>query len=340
MKKVLLALTLAAALSASPALAVEELTYQSFWGAAHQLNKTMIEPWCKGLTPATNGEYIMHFNNLNTLVKTDSVASSIKNGSLEAGGIQLQTAVSMMPLSQLLSLPFLVQNAEEACIMANKMYETFPEIRAEIGDNFHLLAYMGSDRFSFVATKGLIKSPADLAGKRVLIWAPYQIEEVKAWGGMPVQVTSSETYMGLQRGLGEVAYVPAPAIESNKLSEVGKFLTLIPSRSLPMTIVINKDVWQRLSPEAQKYFNENSGFTLTQRLGNGLVELTTADNAKHVANGCEIYELNLEEQAVFKQVAATANQAYWEDMLKRNKVDNPAEWIAKVEQLAAETFGR
>jgi TRAP-type C4-dicarboxylate transport system substrate-binding protein len=340
MKKTWLALSLLACLAASPASAAEELSYQSFWGAAHALNKTVIEPWCAGLAKATDGAFVMHYNALNTLIKADAMPTAIRNGSLEAGGIQMQTAVSMMPLSQLLSLPFLVQNAEEACIMAQKMYETFPEVRAEIDANFKLLALAGSDRYAFVATRSLIKTPADLAGKRVLIWAPYQIEEVKAWGGIPVQITSSETYMGLQRGLGEVAYVPAPSIESNKLSEVGKFLTLIPSRSLPLAILMNKEIWASLSPAAQKYFTDTTGDVISRGIGTGLVQLTAEDNTRHVTNGCTLYELTLEEQAAFRDSAAEANRTYWMDMLSRNNVQNPAEWIAKVEKLAAETFGR
>ncbi len=341
MKKILLLLAVIFCLGAGPAFAAEEFTYQSFWAAAHPLNKTIIEPWCKGVAEVSKGKVVLHYNANNTLVKADAVPGAIRSGNLDTGGIQLQTAVAMMPLSQLPALPFIVQDAEEAGALFRAMIKTFPEVRQEIEKNFKLVAVAASDRYSFASTNGLIKTPADLKGKRVLVWAPYQIDEVKAWGGLPVQVASSETYMGLQRGLGEVAYVPAPALDSNKLSEVAKYLTLIPSRSLPMIIVVNKDVWKMLPKEVQKYMEEEGGDKLGKRLGTGLVELTKSDNVKHVqVNKCELYELNLAEQKAFRDMAAEANEKYWVEMLQRNGVKNPKEWIAKVEKLAADTFKR
>lgn len=341
MKKLLLSLAVIFCLTAGSAMAAEEYSFQSFWTTSHQLNKLIIEPWCKNVTENSGGKVIMHYNGNNALVKADSVAGAIRSGNLDAGGIQMQTAVAMMPLSQLLALPFIVQNADEACTLYREMYKTFPEIRSEIDKNFKLVTLMGSDRYCFASTKSLIKTPADLKGKRVLVWAPYQIEEVKSWGGMPVQIASSETYMGLQRGLGEVAYVPAPAMDSNKLAEVAKYITLIPSRSLPMIIAINWDAWKSMPKDVQKYIDSISGDVLSDQIGKGLVELTARDMIKHVnENKCEVYELNLAEQKVFKDMADEANDKYWTEMLQRNGVKNPKEWMGKVEALAAKTFNR
>ena len=339
MKKILFALALTVFM-ASAAWAAEEISYQSFWAPAHKLNRTVIEPWCKGMEEATKGKVVMHYNALNTLVKTEAMPAALKSGTLEAGGLQLQTLIATMPLSQLLGLPFLVQNAVEACEMAQKMREAFPEIRKEGDDNYHVLAMVGSDRYALGAVNGLIRTPADLVGKRVLVWATYQIEEVKAWGGLPVQVTSADTYIGLQRGLGEVAYVPFPAMESSKLAEVAKFITVIPSRTLPMGMVMNHDVWKGLPQDAKDYLNSTTGDAMSKRIGQALVELSAEDAQRHLGNGCTIHVLTVEEQAAFKSAAASANQAYWVDMLQRNNVSDPAGWIAKVEKLAADTFGR
>ncbi len=339
MKKVLLILAVLC-FCASPALAAEEYSVQSFWGSAHHLNKVFWEAWCKDMTDKSGGKAVFHYYSLNTLVKSDGVATAIKAGNLDAGGIQMQTAVSMMPHSQVLGLPFLVQNAREACVLYAKMFETFPEMRDEVNKNFKLLAAFGSDRYAFASNNVLIKTPADLKGKRVLVWAAYQMDEVKSWGGQPVQIASSETYMGLQRGLGEVAYVPAPAVESNKLSEVAKNITLIPSRTLPMILAINHDSWKTLPKEVQKQVEETTGPKLSEFIGTELVKLTDGDMEKHKASGCTVYMLSLEEQKVFKDAAAEANNAYWADMLSRNGVKDPKAWIAKVEKLAAETFKR
>lgn len=340
MKKLLLLLPLIFCFTTMPAHAAEEYTVQSFWGPSHKLNKVWWEKWCNEITEKSGGDVVFHYYPLNGLVKTDATPAAVRSGSLDIGGLQLQTAVSLMPHSQTVALPFIVQNAREACTLFSIMFEKFPEMQNEVNKNFKFLAAMGSDRYAFASNNMLIKTPEDLKGKRVLVWAPYQIEEVKSWGGTPVQITSSETYMGLQRGLGEVAYVPCPSVESNKLNEVAKYITLIPSRSLPIIIVMNKGSWDSLPKNVQQLVTETTGTQLSHYLGEQLMQLTEEDNEKHKAKGCTVYSLTLEEQNLFKELAADANKAYWEDMLKRNGVKDPDAWIAKVEALAAETFKR
>jgi len=341
MKKTLLALVLSVCM-ALPAWArpAEELAFQSFWTAGHQLNRAIIDPWCQGMREATNGKVVMHFNGNGALFRMDAVPNALRTGSLDVGGIQLQVALSMMPLHNLLSLPFLVQNAQEAATLAIAMRETFPEVRKEGDANFYTLAFLGSDRYAFGSVHNPIRTPADLAGKRVLVWAAWQIEEVKAWGGQPVQIISAETYMGLQRGLGEVAYVPYPAMESNKLIEVVRHVTLIPSRTLPMAIAINKDAYNSLPQEAKDYLRNTTGEAMSRRIGDALVAMSAEDMARHKAAGIEFIELNKEEQEVFRVKAADANRAYWVDTLRRNRLPDPEGWIDRVEKLAAKLFDR
>ena len=340
MKKLLLLLALVFCVTALPANAAEEYTVQSFWSPSHKLNKVFWQAWCEEITNKSNGQVVFHYYPLNGLVKADAMPGAVRGGSLDIGGIQLQTAVAMLPHSQAIALPFLVQNAKEACTLYPLMFEKFPEMRQEVEKNFKFLAAMGSDRYAFASNNMLIKTPADIKGKRVLVWAPYQIKEVESWGGLPVQVTSAETYMGLQRGLGEIAYVPCPAVESSKLNEVAKYITYIPSRSLPIVILMNKDSWESLPDDVKKLVEETTGTKLSHFIGDQLMQLTEEDIEKHHAKGCQTYHLTLEEQQAFKDLAANANKEYWNDMLKRNGVKDPEAWINKVEKLAAKTFNR
>lgn len=339
MKKLLLALAMTLCFAA-PLQAAEEYTVQSFWSSAHKLNKVLWEPWCDEINAKFKDEVVFHFYPLNSLVKMDAMPSSVKSGSLDIGGLQLQSAIAMMPHSQAIALPFLVQNAKESCTLYPKMFEAFPEMRAEVEKNFKFLAAFGSDRSALAAKDGLIKSPADLKGKRVLVWAPYQSDEVTSWGGIPVQVVPAETYMGIQRGLGDVAYIPYPAVEVNKISEVAHYITLIPSRSMPLVIVMNKDSWDSLPRELQQHIDETTGTKMSDFIGDELLRLTDEDIAKQKAKGCQVHILSIEEQRPFKELAAEVNRQYWVNMLSRHGVQDPEGWMARVENLAAETFGR
>ena len=339
MKKLVLLLAMVFCFAA-PLKAAEEYTVQSFWSSSHKLNKVLFENWLNEINEKFKGEVVFHFYPLNSLVKMDAMPGAVKSGSLDIAGLQLQTAIAMMPHSQAIALPFLVQDAKESCALYPKMFATFPEMKDEVDKNFKFLAAFGSDRSALAAKDGLIKSPADLKGKRVLVWAPYQSDEVTSWGGIPVQVVPAETYMGIQRGLGDVAYIPFPAVEVNKISEVAHYITLIPSRSMPLVMVMNKDSWDSLPKGLQKYIDETSGTKMSDMIGDALLKLTDEDIAKQRAKGCQVHILTIEEQKPFKELAAEVNNKYWVSMLSRHGVKDPQGWIDKVEKLAAETFGR
>ncbi len=326
-------------LYAAPALAATEYSVQSTGAAGHPISKFWWEPWCGEITQKSGGRVVFNFYGAGALVKAEAVPTALRNGVVDIAGIMAQNSFAMLPYSQALALPFLAQDAAQACVLYSKMYETLPEMRAEIDKNYKLLWVMGSDRFAFISTNGLIKTPGDLKGRRVLVWSAGQIDEVKAWGGIPQQISMHETYMALQRGLGEVAYVAAPSIEAHKLSEVAGYITIIPSHSLPMLIAMNWESWRSLPPDVQRVVEESTGPALSKRVGEFLVSLTDADLDKIRNNGGQVHVLSMAEQQNFKQAAAEANRKYWLEALSRNGVENPAAYIKKVERLAAETFG-
>jgi len=340
MKKILFLVSALCCLSSLSAFAATEYSVQSSSAAGHPISKFWWEPWCREITEKSGGKVIFNFFGTGALVKAEAAPNALSNGVVDIAGIVMQNSFSRLPYSQALALPFLVQDAHEACVLYAKMYEKLPEMREEIDRNYKLLWVMGSDRFSFVSAKKLIKSPADLKGKRVLVWSVSQIDEVRAWGGIPQYISMHETYMALQRGLGDAAYVPTPAVEAHKLSEVAEYVTVIPSRSLPMIIVMNWNSWNTLPPDVQKMVSDTTGPDLSERVGRFLVSHTDADLEKIRQRGGQAHILTMEEQQAFIDAAAEANNSYWLDVLARNGVADPASYIAKVKKLAADTFNR
>ncbi len=312
----------------------EEYNFQSQWVAAHPGNKMVLMPWCEEINKAAAGEFTLNFFPGNALVKGEFLAAALKKGSVEAGGVQMQTAADNYPLSQLLGLPYLVRNAEEAEALYNAMYEKFPELRAELDKDFHVLALMGSDRFCLASMDSLVKTPEDIKGKRVLVLGNAQAGDVLAWGGIPIVVSSPELYLYFKRGLGDVAYVPVMAARVSQLHEFARYYTVMNARTLPMMIGMNKADWEKLSPRVQKCVNECSGRALSRRIAAQLTQSLKDDLEFFKAQNATVHMPGPEEEKIFKQLVSQHTKPYWVGNLKRNGVGNPEEWIKKVEDLA------
>jgi tripartite ATP-independent transporter DctP family solute receptor len=69
----------------------------------------------------------------------------------------------------------------------------------------------------------------------------------EAWGAKPTPMNIGELYLALSQGVIDGQENPLPTIQSAKLNEVQKFLTLTAHVLTPRPIVINEAAWQSLS---------------------------------------------------------------------------------------------
>jgi len=70
---------------------------------------------------------------------------------------------------------------------------------------------------------------------------------VEAWGGRPTPLNIGELYLALSQGVVDGQENPLPTIQSAKLNEVQKYLTLTAHVLTPRPIAINEQAWQSLS---------------------------------------------------------------------------------------------
>lgn len=116
------------------------------------------------------------------------------------------------------------------------------------------LGYYDAGSRSFYMTDGPIKTPADLAGKKVRVLpSRASIDMVKALGGSATPISWGELYTALQQGVVDGAENNPPSYYLSKHYEISKYYTLDEHTSVPDLIIISTKVWQGLSVQEQKW---------------------------------------------------------------------------------------
>jgi C4-dicarboxylate-binding protein DctP len=101
-----------------------------------------------------------------------------------------------------------------------------------------------------------IKTVEDFKGLRLRSAFPMTAEVFKELGAGAVVMSSSEVYMALQRGTFDGTLSGAPSVADRKWMEVTKYCTHWPLYFSSQPVAVNRDFWNKLSPENQKLLLE------------------------------------------------------------------------------------
>jgi TRAP-type transport system periplasmic protein len=116
------------------------------------------------------------------------------------------------------------------------------------------------------------------------IRTPGQVQNdmVTAFGATPVSMPYTEVYDAIQRGIVDATFGPQTSIFPFNFHEVAQNVVYVDFYSTPLYVVMNKSVWDKISPDDQAIITElmdqiplNMGGLYNSRVGgvqNNLVE--------------------------------------------------------------------
>ncbi len=327
MKSFFAGAALLAFLAPTAAQAVVDFNYQSPYTPVHIFEREVMNPW-KDALPETSEGTLQAFTFSNGgLVKPLEVIDALMDGTLDMSSTGPGIQPAVLPLSSFITVPFSTDNAIHATILLEDIVADNATIKAEIEKVGIPLTYWGADRAAFFSKVGPIKSVEDIKGKRVLVWNGSQLDQVRAWGGIPTQVASNDTYIALERGMGDIFYGPLPTGVANKFMEVTKDITPIPATTLYIITWASHDLWNYLSDEEKQYLAD-SVKPWGKKTGELMVQQTARDIKIMEEAGCTFYELPQEEIEKFKELAMPSYINYiTKDFQRLGVQEDPKAWV-------------
>jgi TRAP-type C4-dicarboxylate transport system substrate-binding protein len=250
----LLALLLVAALS-TPTLAKSiELSFASHVPpkAAPYVNAFI--PWAKEIEKRTNGQVKIKFYVAQTLVKARDSYDAVKNGIADISWVMYSWTPGRFPLTSVMELPYLVKSTFAGANVLTKLFEKFPEMRAEVKET-HLLWSWTTMPYELHTVKKSIRKLEDIKGMK-LATQPGARAALEALGAVPVTMPTPNIYQTVEKGVADGSALAWGAFKAFKIYEVTNYHTDIHLAAMAYGTVMNKNTWNKLPKDAQKVITE------------------------------------------------------------------------------------
>jgi tripartite ATP-independent transporter DctP family solute receptor len=176
---------------------------------------------------------------------------------LRAGAVQFQTLAplilaNLVPVASINGVGFAWKSYREVWPAMDGELGAF--VRAQVAKvKLHVFDRIWDNGFRQITSSTRpILTPADLKGFKIRVpVSPMWTSLFNALGASPVGINFSETYAALQTHIAEGQENPLAIIETAKLYEVQKYLTMTNHMWDGFWFLANGDAWNRLPPDLQ-----------------------------------------------------------------------------------------
>ncbi len=193
-----------------------------------------------------------------SVAKLGEVLEAVENGLMDIGDVHVPFEPSkLLAYNFAYFVPFGTENVVIAGRAARKVFDAFPQMRANLENRFNqvYLATGAVTCYNLVTTFPWTKVE-QLKGRKIAAAGP-NIPWLQAVHAVPVQSNLNEAYTSFQTGVYEGWIMLPDATYSFKLHEVARYYTITGFGAIPNTLItINKNTWKKFPKEVQDIFLE------------------------------------------------------------------------------------
>jgi len=214
-------------------------------------NTVALEHFAKAVTEKTNGELTLKVYNNGVLGNQPDAIEQTRNGALDFANFNLGPMGPIVPMTNVVSLPFLFSSEEQMHhVMDGKVGREFSDAMEKKG--LLALSYFDSGSRSIFNNVRPIMTPADVKGMKVRVMNnQLYVDMMAALGGNATPLAMSEVYPSLKTGVVDGAENNYPTYDEYKLDEVAKYYSTTKHLIIPECLCVSKASWDALTPEAQ-----------------------------------------------------------------------------------------
>jgi len=273
---------------------------------------------------ATRGELSFTMYDSGTLLSAEQLLPGLL---MDVTDVAFQTSsyvTSTYPILGAMQLPFHTDDFEKGRRAMDTSGELFALMNEWLAaQNVRMLGGMPTD-FEYVWTVDApIRKPEDVAGMRIRVAGEIEGATVKALGGAPVFMGSSEVYEALERGTidGMISYVGT--VVSRDLQQIVKYGTVAKFGQYTVDAFCRKD-WYDGLPAAARQALDDAGHRMYGDGTAAMVEVHQQDYLPAVTGaGVELVEPSKAELAAFRRAVEPVH-GHWRSMLGDDRLASRA----------------
>ncbi|MFN4099585.1 MAG: TRAP transporter substrate-binding protein [Pararhodobacter sp.] len=199
-----------------------------------------------------------------TMANPANFYDRVKEGVVPIAWGNLTVVGGRFPLSSMVELPYLTDDAETASVAFWRLYE-----EGLLDEEFHDIVPLFTLVYpqTGIHLSAPLASVDDLGGRRVIAGSQTNSSVMTALGGVPLSIGMAETYEAIQRGTADGRMLPWTAFPAFRLAEITKFHIEAPIGSLIGMVFINREIWEELPEDAREIIMRHSGEEQTRLTG-------------------------------------------------------------------------
>ncbi len=286
----------------------------------HQALQKMGQQWAK----ASGGEVDLVIYPGGIQGGESAMIKRMRIGQIQAAMI---TAVGLSDIEPsvtgLQSMPMMFRDFEEVDFIGSKLQPTLEEMLAAKG--FVVLFWTDAGWVQYFS-KGPVRVPDDMRKMKMFSWSKGDESDmiVRRAGFNPVALETADILPGLQTGLIDVVAMPPFYALSTQIYTAAKHMVELNWAPLVGAMVIKKDVWEKLSPEAQKGMKEAAFEAGKQIKASSRKESDDAVATMRDKWGLKVYRPNAQEveawrttcEAVYPEIRGkVVPEKIWDDVV-------------------------
>ncbi|GAB4369782.1 MAG: TRAP transporter substrate-binding protein [Spirochaetales bacterium] len=231
------------------------------------------------------------------LFKDSEVVEAVQGGLVDLALVPVNKWSGMVPAADVFETPFAFKDIQSIkAFVQSGAGKLFDEAFTPKG--VKIVFWVDYGFVQFFNNVHPIRTPEDFQGLKIRTFSALTAETVKALGGSPVQMSSSEMYMALQRHTVDGVTTGMPAAVSRKLHEVLKYLTICNYATAQFFVQANLKWWNQLSPDKKEAVLK-AGEETEEFIRKAIDDAESAALEKLKKAGLEVYEITAQDRQAF-----------------------------------------
>ncbi len=186
------------------------------------------------------------------LYKDKEIPQAVASGAIEMGVASLTRFAGTVPAVDIFYVPFMFDSPKKVVKATSPDSSIRQKLdEAILGTGTRVLWWQAYGSAILLTKKEIIKTPADMKGKKVRVFGKTLGDTVTTVGGAPTMMSGSKQFLAYQRGTVDAGMTGITAVKSRKLYEVMDHMTLTYNADIEFIVIINEKTWQGLSKEEQ-----------------------------------------------------------------------------------------
>lgn len=260
------------AVQGAAAAAEPEVTLKlhHFLGPNAPAHTAMLEPWAKRIEDASQGRIdIEIFPAMSLGGKPPELIRQVRDGVVDMVWTVNGYTAGLFPRAEVFELPFIHTNDPAATNLA--MREMYDDYLAEDFKGVQPLFLHVHAGQGIHMVDQPVKTPEDLAGKKMRIPTRTGAWAIEALGANPVGMPVPELPQALSKKVVDGAFIPWEIIAPLKLQELTDYQVEGADKTrfgtTTFQVSMNKDKWDSLPPDLQQVFLDQSGEDWLREVG-------------------------------------------------------------------------